>query len=226
MRRTRASHGGRGGAHASRTRANGRDDGRDVPLCTGVPREGRGSHVSRDALVGRFQQLRQAEASEGGEAVVSGGNGEEGRAGGSGVKGGVLVVTCKPLAWRTGGGEAAEEGALQIMARELGVRDSVATRRGLIEEIEAYLGDEGYKDLRYETAQESWEIFAREMLCRFEVFWRFSYGLQQYTRAKKRTAVYRTRMEQLLAERDARIAALEAELARMQAAAADGDEER
>jgi len=32
---------------------------------------------------------------------------------------------------------------------------------------------------QYETAQESWEIFARELLCRFEVYWRFSYGLQQ-----------------------------------------------
>ena len=157
---------------------------------------------------------------------MSSGSGGGGQAGGSEVKGGVLVVACKPLVWRKGGGEAAEEGALQTMARELGVRDSVATRRGLIEEIESYLGDEGYKDLRYETAQESWEIFAREMLCRFEIFWRFSYGLQQYTRAKKRTAVYRSRLEQLLAERDVRIAALEAELARMRAEAADGDEER
>ena len=69
---------------------------------------------------------------------------------------------------------------------------------------------------RYETAQESWEIFARELLLRFEMFWRFSYGLQQYTRAKKRTAVYRTRMEQLLAERDAHIKELEDELARYQ----------
>jgi hypothetical protein len=41
------------------------------------------------------------------------------------------------------------------------------------------------------AAQESWEIFARELLFRFELFFRFSYGLQQYTRAKKRTAVYR-----------------------------------
>jgi len=200
-------------------------DVEDLPSATA--HLGGGGHIKRDALVGAYHKSWSPEGDEpdgpkqGAEGAARSPGG--GREGGSAAAG-VLVVRNKKLEWRMGGVKEEEEEPLKIMARELGVREDVATRPGLIFEIEKYFEGEGYKDLRYETAQESWEIFARELLCRFEVFWRFSYGLQQYTRAKKRTAVYRTRMEQLLAQRDAHIRDLEAELARMRAKMADEED--
>ena len=170
---------------------------------------GRAADV-RAEVEGRFMQARRAAAED-----VDGD-------GGAGA--GALVVQTRRAEWSWGEGDAGEQ-ALVEMAEALGVRSDIATRRGLVDEIEAGLEGAGYGDLRYETAQESWEIFARELLRRFEVFWRGSYGLQQYARAKKRAVVLRTALTHQLDQRDVRIADLEQELARMRALAAGGDEE-
>jgi len=98
---------------------------------------GGGDHVTRRALIGAFHKSWGADV-EGGEW------------------GGELVVRNKKVEWRMGGVAVEEEQPLMRMARDMGLRDGIATRPGLIFEIEQYFEGEGYKDLRYETAQESW----------------------------------------------------------------------
>ena len=189
---------------------DGDDDAEEgTPRMTPAPAGG-GERAAdaRAEVEGRFMHARRAAAADG--------DGDGGA--------GALVVQTRRAEWSRGEGEAGEQ-ALVGMAEALGVRSDIATRRGLVDEIEAGLEGAGYGDLRYETAQESWEIFARELLRRFEVFWRGSYGLQQYARAKKRAVVLRTALTHQLDQRDVRIADLEQELARMRALAAGGDEE-
>ena len=143
---------------------DGDDDAEEgTPRMTPAPAGGGGRAADARAEVeGRFMHARRAAAADG--------DGDGGA--------GALVVQTRRAEWSRGEGEAGEQ-ALVGMAEALGVRSDIATRRGLVDEIEAGLQGAGYGDLRYETAQEGWEIFARELLRRFEVCWRGSYGLQQ-----------------------------------------------